>query len=458
MANASVLNTIQAQIEVVEPTLQLLFEQTDQIAARVKKSGKVQQISRYLWRLPLKLTNGFHYTKFSADGGSLFHGTSLQLSNLNAGYFYTNLGAQLTQEQLDTSQNKDQSVINVLSDSLANIMIEAGVMDDISFHQNGTGILTNPSSAVTANTMTFNATTDFLHVNNLREGMCVDVWDTTGATLRTPATGAPIIISSIDYDNYIITFNQNVTGITLTDIIAIRNLTVYGPTTLTSFSSAYPGLATSPTSGGIGGDSFRHGFRYATDTTTSNYFYGKQKSTFGTQLNPVFVNAQNQPIEWDHFHRVIAKVIQKRDKDIWKKLEGIAHMSQRTAIMDLGTTIVTNMRTGQNFGPQYDNIPNEMGYEDKLTVAGLPIWISKRQDRSRIDFLNFEKCWRAQLHDTKFYNGGNDGRTTFEGRDSTGAVQAFFEFFVVQAYDFVFPDNGGFAVISSLALPQNWDA
>src|SRR5271166_982190 len=161
--SADVANTLQAQLEVVEPELQMLFEQTDQMAARVKKSGKVQQISRYLWRLPLKLTNGFHYTKFSANGGSMFHGTSLTLSNLNAGYFYTNLGAQLTDEQLDTSQNTNQSVINVLSDSLANIMVEAGVMDDISFHQNGNGILTNPSSSVTSTTMTFNSSTDFLH-------------------------------------------------------------------------------------------------------------------------------------------------------------------------------------------------------------------------------------------------------------------------------------------------------
>jgi hypothetical protein len=458
--SADVVNTIPGQIEVVEPELQMLFEQTDRIAKRVKASGKVQQVSRYLWRLPLKLYNGMHYTKFSGNGGSYYHGTSLVLSNLEAGYYYTNLGVQLTQEQLDTSQNTNQSVVNVFNDALANAMVEAGVYDDISFHQTGTGILTNSSSAVTNSTnatMTFNAAGDYLHTSMLREGMCVDVWDTTGATLRVAGTGAPIIITAIDYDNFIVTLNQTVTSLTTGDILAIRNLTAYGPSTLTSFSSGYPGGPPANVSGGIGGDSFRHGYRYMTDTTTSNYFYGKQKSTFGTQLNPVYVNAQSQPIEWDHFNRVVAKIIQKRDPDVWKKLEGITSTAQRAAIWNLGTTIVTNMRTGTQFGNSYDGIPSDNGYEDTLTVSGLPILISKRADRSRIDFVNFDKVWRAQLHDTKFADVGKQG-TIFEGRDSTGAVQAFIEFFVVQAYDFVCPDNGGFGVISSLALPPNWDA
>lgn len=456
---ADVLDTIPGQLEVVEKELQILFEQSDQIAAKVKASGKVQQISRYLWRLPLKQYNGFNFSKFSANGGTLGPGTSMKLSNLEAGYFYSILAIQLTAEQLDTSQDKTQSVVDVLADTLSNAMIEQGVYDDIAFHQTGTGILTNPSSSVTATTMTFNSATDFLHTSMLREGMCVDVWDATGVTKRAAATADPIIIIAIDYDAYVITFNQTVTGVTTTDIIAFRGMAAYGPAALTSFASTYPGGPPANISGGIGGDSFRHGFRYMTDTTTSNYFYGKQKSTFGTQLNPVRVNAQNNPIEWDFFHRLIGKAIQKRDKDVWKKWTGIVSSAQRTAIANLGIAISTVMRTGGEFGKIYDGVPSNMGYSEEFTAFGIPHILSKRQDRSRIDYLNFEKVWRAQLFDTRWYGPAYGLKSTYEGRSSVdGTPTANLLMYVEQAYDFVCPDNGGFGVIDSLSLPAGWDA
>lgn len=450
-----ILDTIPAQLEVVRTELEIIFEQSDQIAARVKKSGKVQQISRYLWRLPLKQFNGGNFSKFSGNGGSLGNGTSQKLSNLNAGYFYSILMFQLNAEQLDTSQNSNQSVVNILSDLLANAMIEASVLDDIAFHQTGTGILTNSSSASSSTTLTFAGATDFLGVNMLREGMCVDVWDTTGATKRTAGTGDPIIINSIDYDGKVVTFNQSVTGITTGDIIAFRGMTTYGPSTLTSFSSAYPGTV-GALSGGIGGDSFRHGYRYMTDTTNSNYFYGKQKSTFGSQMTAVRVNAQSQPLEWDHVHRVIAKIIQKRDKDAWKKLRGIAHTAQRAAAFNLGMAISTKLITGSTLGQSIDLLPSNMGYDEEFNLGNIPCDVSKRQDRSRIDFLNYDKIMRAQLFDTRYYDVG--GRTTFEGRGSDGTIQAYIQFGIEQAYDFVSPDAGGFGVIDSLALPPSWDA
>ncbi len=456
---ADVLDTIPGQLEVIEKELQILFEQSDQIAAKVKASGKVQQISRYLWRLPLKKYNGFNFSKFSGNGGTLGTGTSMALSALEAGYFYSILAIQLTGEQLDTSQNTTQSVVDVLADTLSNAMIEQGVLDDIAFHQTGTGILTNPCSAATATTMTFNGATDFLHTSMLREGMCVSVWDVTGVTERAAAVAAPIIILSIDYDNYVVTFNQTVTAIAATDIISFRGMAAYGPAALTSFASTYPGGPPANVTGGIGGDSFRHGFRYMTDTTTSNYFYSKQKSAFGTQLNPVRVNAQNNPIEWDFFHRLIAKTIQKRDKNVWKKWTGIISSAQRTAIANLGIAISTVMRTGGEFGPIYDGVPSNMGYDGEFSVFGIPHILSKRQDRSRIDYINFEKIWRAQLFDTRWFGPSKGMKSTFEGRSTVdGSVMDFILMYVEQAYDFVCPDNGGFGVVDTLALPSNWDA
>lgn len=453
---ATILDTISIQLETVRPTLEKIFEQSDQISGKVKKSTKAQQISRYLYRMPFVQYAGGNFSKFSGNGGSLGTGTSLKTSNLVAGYFYSVLGYRLNQEQIDTSQNSSQAITNVLTYTLANAMEESKVLDDISFHQSGTGILTNGcSAAVQTNpsSMTFASATDFLGIARLREGMVVDVWDSAGANKRTYT--APLIIVNIDYSSNVVTFNQAISDVVATDIVSFQGLTAYGPTTLTSFASSYPGTV-GAAAGGIGGDSFRHGFPYMTDATSSNYFYGIQKSSV-SQLLPVRVNASSQPLEWDFVQRLIAKVMRKRDGDMWRNLVGIAPFAQRAAVFNLGMAISTKFISGNTLGKSIDLIPDNTGYSDVFDMAGIPCYISKRQDQSRIDFINFQKIERAQLFDTRYHDLGR-GSYMYEGRGSDGTVQAFVEFFIEQAYDFVCVDGGAFGAIDTLQLPPNWDA
>lgn len=460
---ADVLDTVPAQLEAVKGDLETLFEQTDQIASLVKKSSRVQQVSRYLWRLPLKLYQGGNFAKYVGNEGVLPSGTGMKLSSIGAAYYYSALAFRITQEQIDTSQNSSQSIVNVLSDTIANAMVEAGVLDDIAFHTKGDGILSNPASAITNSTyatMTFAAATDFLNVNMLREGMCVDVWTYDGATMRVPTTAAPLIITAIDYDAKKITFNQEVTalsagnGTTTGDLVAFRGMAAYGPAALTTFAATYPGTPGGAASGGIGGDSFRHGYPYMTDTTSSNYFYGKQKSAL-PQLMPIRVNAQNTPFEWDHVHRLIAKAIRRRDKDVWKNWIGIAPMAQRASVFNLGMSISNKLMTGEQFGKSLDMLPSNVGYEETFNLGGIPCYISKRARRDQIHFLALSKIGRAQLFDTKFFDLG--GTQTYVGRHSTGALMSYIESIIVQAYDFVCFDGGSCGVIDTLSLPDQWD-
>jgi hypothetical protein len=460
---ADVLDTVPGQLEAVKDTLEPLFEQSDQIASMVKKTSKVQQVSRYLWRLPVKLYQGGNYAKYVGNEGVLPSGTGMKLSALAAAYYYSALAFRITQEQIDTSQNTAQSVINVLSDTLANAMVEAGVLDDIAFHTKGDGILTAPCSAITNTTnatMTFAVATDYLGINNLREGMCVDVWTYDGATKRAAATADPLIITAIDYDAKKVTFNQEITslsagnGTTTGDLIAFRGMAAYGPSTLATFQSTYPGTAGGAATGGIGGDSFRHGYPYMTDTTSSNYFYGKQKSAI-PQLLPMRVNAQSSAFEWDHMHRLIAKAIRRRDKDTWKNWVGIAPMAQRASVFNLGVSISNKLMTGEQFGKSLDMLPSNVGYEETFSIGGIPCYVSKRARRDQIHFIAPNKLGRAQLFDTKFFDLG--GSTTYVGRHSTGALMAYVESIIVQAYDFVCFDGGSCGVIDSLALPDQWD-
>jgi hypothetical protein len=462
---ADVANSVSAQIEAVKTDLEQLFEQTDQIAAMIKKTSRVQKVSRYIWRMPVKLFQGGVFGKYVGNGnasgsasGSLGGGNGLNLTALEAAYYYSVLGYRVTQEQIDTSSDSSQSVINVLSDTLANAMVEAGVLDDITFHTKGDGVLTNQASshATTGGVTvyTFAGTTDYIGVSRLREGMSVAPWDSTLMTHRLTGVTGYAVIKAIDYDAKSVTLDQTVSGAADTDILVFRGMDI-GTSTPLTFSSGYPG--TPPFSGqdSVGGDSFRHGFPYMTDTTSSNYFYGKQKSSI-PQLLPARVNAQSNALEWDHGHRLIAKLIARRNPEVWKGLIGIANTSQRAAVFNLGIAISTKLITGTEFGSSVDLMPSNMGYEETFNFCGIPCYLSKRQDRSRIDFINPTKIGRAQLFDTKFFD--LDGRTTFVGRDSNGFVNSYIDMFIVQAYDFVGFDSGSFGVIDSLALPNGWDA
>jgi hypothetical protein len=452
MAAPTVLDLVPGQLETVRTELEKMFEQSDQIAGMVKKSAKPQKISRYLWRLPLKLFQGGHRQKATANAGSIGIGTNMLLNSLTAGYFYSTLTYRITKEMVDTTADSSQAVVNVVSETLANAMIEAQCDDDIIWHTDGTGVLTNASSAIAAGppaTMTFAGATDTIGISRLREGMTVDVWDTGLTTKRVAATGAPLVIVSIDYDAKKVTFDQGITSLTSTDKIVWRSVDIHGPSTPTSFSSAWPqtGIAA-----GLGGDSFRHGMPYINDYTASNYYLSKQRSAI-PQLIPTRVNGGGNPLEWDMGHQMIAKMIQRWDNDAWRNLTGVAAVVQKFQVWNLGIAISTRFVQGENFAGTVDASPTNRGYTETFDFCGITCYLSKRQDKARIDFVNFNKLGRAQLFDTDYYRNPLDNRYVFEARStSDGSVLMAVDFAIIQAFDYVSFNPGMNAVIDNLAV------
>lgn len=448
---ATLLDTTAAQIEKVRPKLENYFEQSDQIAALIKPSEEAEVVSNYLYRIPFKLYNGGNYGKFSADGGVLGEGTSLKLNNLIAGYVYSRHAVRLTTEQIDTSKSKEQSTINVLADALANAMREVQVNDDISFHNDGTGLLTNSGSATNGTTtITFAAATDRLGVNRLREGMTVDVWDVNGTTKRAGAGSGPIVIIRIDWSGKVVTFNQTVTAIASDDKLAFTGLDSYGPAGLTSFSSTWPQRGQA---GGLGGDSFRHGLYYANDITSANYFLQVQKSVV-PQLLPSRVNA-SAALSFSHGLQIKDKIVQRRDADVLNGLIGIFHMAQRAQMFNIGISILNKFVTGESFGKSLDVMPSNHNYGDTFEFDGVTCHLSKRQFTNRVDFINPSKWGRAKLHDTKYW-GDEVGQTVFPVRDGNGVLKAAIEFFLVQAYDFICFDPGAQGYIDNLDVPTGY--
>lgn len=446
----AVADVYQAQLEKVRDKLQVYFETSEQISGLIGKAGEVETISQKLYRIPMMLYRGGNFQKFTADGGDMGTGSGMKLNALTAGYIYSDYVVEVNLEAIDTTSKPGQSIVNVFAKQLSEAMTELKCYDDVAFHGDGKGLLTNASSLYASaawsggDAYTFALSTDFLGIGKLREGMAVSVWGNASTKRVTSAT--PLQIDHIDYTNKVVYLNGTVTGGATGDLLAFANIT--SATSYASFSSTWPGTSAVPA---LTADTFRHGMYYANDNTSTNYYLGQLKSTI-TQLLPTSVNASSSSLVFPHGLLMLDGIVQRRDPDVVKGLKGIAHMSQRAAVHAIGISISNWFRGASD--KMIDVMPSNIGYTDTFEFCGIPCYLSKRQDRSRFDFINPKLWGRAQLHDTKFHEVG--GRTLFESRTSTGSLKAAQQFIITQAYDFVCYDPGAQGYIYNLALPSGY--
>lgn len=444
-----VTDTTATQLEQVSKDMVELYNDSDQLAGKVKAKNKGNvTISRYLYRQPLELYLGGNFHKINMDGGTLGQGTGMKNTFVTFGFIATARSYIVTDEQASTTGSSEQSNVDVMARQLAKATRQAQIDDDIALHGDGTGKLTNPSSAVSSTTMTFAAATDTLGINRLVQGMCVDVWDTTGATKRAGAAAVPTYITNIDYANKIVTLSQAITAITATDLLAFPALDVYGPSTLVSFSSTWPagGLTNGP---GLTGDSFRHGIQYANDYTTSNYYGGKLKSTI-SQLLPSRVDGTGSTITFDMVLKGLDLITQRRDKDAMKGLEGIYHMKQRRSLFGQGVNI-SNWNRGQTSDKMPDLMPSNIDYDATFDTCGVTCSVDLRQDEARVDYLNFSLWGRAQTGDLHFKKVS--GNTVFPCFDVDGNMTTQVQFHLVNEMDYFSRDPGIGLVVDSLVVP-----
>jgi len=450
------LNTVPAQLEAVRPILAQLYDTSDEVVNMLMKGSKetVTNISRYLYRIPLQLYRGGTFAKYSAAGGSIPRGTGMKLSSLQAGYIYSILMFEVLDEAQDLSKNPKQSVVDVMAKTLADAMDVARVHNNIHFFQDGTGALTNASSACpSSTTLTFAATTDRVDVRRLMPGMVVDLWTVTGAAGVIRANG-PYTIDAVDYVNKTVTFLTAPTSMASGDLIVVANVDEYGPAYPISFTAGWPATSALTTEAGLTNDSFRHGLYYSHNPTISNYYLGQLKSTI-PQLQPVFINAAGSAsLAHAHGLQIKDKIVQARDESVLKGLRGIFPMSQRAQAVEIGTTIVNRVITGDQVGNIIDLMPKNTGYGDQFTFCDIPCIVSKRAETNRVDFVNPANWTRVEVFPLRPYE--KNGRTVFEGRDTNGQLAAYSQFGFQEASDFACLDPGAEAFIYNLVVPENY--
>lgn len=444
-----VTDVISTHLEQVEKKLQPLYDKTDTtLASRIKASKKVQNVNRYLYRIPLELYPAGAFSKYSANNSSLGRGSTLSTTHMTAGYFYARLAYEMTDEELDTTSGAG-AVVNVLNKALSEAIGVYQEHDNVTLHTDGTGTLTADSTASAAASLTFTDTA--LGVNRLREGMEVDVWASGGATKRALAVGAPLLITRINYASGLVTFNQNVTGITTGDFLALAGMDAYGPAAVTSFSATWPPSPETSVAAGLGGDSFRHGIYYSNDFTAANYHLGVQKSAV-PQLLAEQVTASDA-LNYEHGLKLTEQILQRMPEEDIKGGRWVFHMKQVRQLSNIQMASINIDVNGGSFGRMKDLLPDRVGRSGSLMFAGFPVDISKRQYNNRIDFWIPENWGRAICKELAFYTDGNGGRM-FKGRSTTdGTVTSVNNFYVTSAMDFFNRNPGCGGAVTSLTIP-----
>src|SRR5260370_14064878 len=96
-------DVLQAQLEKVRNKLQDLFEATSEIAGLIDKQGEVEVISQKLYRIPVRKFRGGTYQAFNADAGDMGSGSGMSVDKVTAGFIYSNLSFELSQQSVDTT-------------------------------------------------------------------------------------------------------------------------------------------------------------------------------------------------------------------------------------------------------------------------------------------------------------------------------------------------------------------
>lgn len=398
-------DVIAGQWENYRPKLQELLETTYGVGAKIKKASESMRVSTWsqalssgqtlqACRFPIMRYVGGDYSTFSYDEGDMGGGSMTREDFMTLGYFPDLYAVELPQLSIKATATSEQAVANVLKLQLKKALTEMQHYYDTGLHQDGTGVLaTGNGTGSPANTNpVYNLEPNF-GPQRLRRNQPVDI---VSADLTTNKNTGIVRVASYDLQAKTVTLTGTVTGAGAvnTDRICFKGMTP----TLT-----------------VG--SWRAGIYTYNNTATSGFTAGLDR-TVVTELITPNVNANGAGLVPAFGLLLNDQMLQRRDETALKNLVGIAHFSQRHAWYLQGVGISEWHRGASD--KMIDIVPGNTNYNTTFTMCNVEHIISKKQDRSRIDWIIPSNYARALLHDLDFFEGP-DGQRFFVVRSSTTA-------------------------------------
>ena len=441
-------DVIGGQFEKVRPKLQEWYETTTLVSGLIRKASESHKISTFAaaagitgsgdgnlsaFRVPIMRYVGGDYGTFSYDEGDLGGGSSMKLDYMSIGYFPAEYAVEISSLAKEATASSEQAVVDVFKYHLKKSMKEMQGFEDTGYHQDGTGVLATGNGTGTPGTsspMTYNLEPNF-GPQRLRYNQPVDIFSNDLTTARN--SGGPCRVASYDLvgKTVSLTFPGAVTlsGTANTDKICFR------------------GMAATVSVG-----SWKNGMYTFNNSATSGTTLGLNRATVVEIVTPN-VAAGTTPLVPAHGLLLNDQIIQRRDEEAVAGMVGILHQSQRAAIYFTGIAISEWHR-----GPSdkmIDIVPTDIKQSTQVTWTGIKHYVSKKQDRSRIDWIIPKNWGRAMLHDLKFHEV--EGRRIFELRSATtGFPKAGMTFYLIQTENVYNVDPGASGMITSLSLPSGY--
>ena len=444
---ATITDTLQAGLEQVAPTVKR-YRDADQGLLRHFKPSKKATVSRYLYRVPYFRYSGGAQAKSNMDGGAIVSGNGPAIVSFKAGWIDNVISFAITQEQIDLSASSEQSRVNIVTDILTNALKTALDHDNVDLFGDGTGKLTNSSSAApSTTTLTFAGATDTLKTNRLFRGRMVDLWASDGTTLRADG---PYYISAVNHSTGVVTFTSAPTAMASGDMLTVADSDVYGPAAPTSFSSTWPGGALTNGSG-LTGDSWRHGLSYVNDNTTTNYYLGLLKSTY-PELVPVGLDLSGEALTFAHAEIIKSLMIQARDETVVNGVMAVMHTAQQTALKNAVSVIQRWDRSAET--EKQINLQPGGKYNDTFQWGEFTAVAVKAADKARVDLFNPSAWGTVEGHPTEWYKSPDNGSMIERDRNSSGQRLNSYSLSLKQKFDWVCDDVQSGAFITGAKVPD----
>jgi len=404
------------ELEKVLPKIRVLFERDDKFYSNIKKRD-VEVVSARQMRVPLELRPGGSFQYFNPDGGDLGRGggPTWDKALVSCVFFSENIEyTKLTQWATD---NDRKAIANAVRKLTAESFDELRRQIDAQLMQAGNGQIGTITVAATSGGVdTYTCTTDGFGVRLMRYGQVVQVYDSTGATLRGKGT-----ITLWDVENFQVSVTPAIAGATGTDILVTDGLSA--PTTL-------PAL---------------YGVPYHHSNASAGTWLGFSRSTT-PEIRANRVNAASAALSLPLPRLAINKIGNRVGIDNTFKPKAWLHPAQKQAYEDIGQAISIIHKMNKEEGLDL--------YFDKMQFAGAPDEPSFNWDKTRIDFVSDEVWGRGELLPLGFYK--TDGRNIFEIRSSSGGVTAADIFYLVNGMQTFVNNPAACSYIDTLAVPTGY--
>lgn len=423
--------TYAVQMEKVRKDLPVLLSLSQSLNKKFKKTP-AEKVSSWTagsgtvlgFRIPVKQYMGGSVSAINLDNGTFPDGTMPTYQYMTIGYATLSLSFLLPTLTTMATATSEQATKNVFRDTMDGALKSFAAYEDSLAFGSGDGIMATGSgtgSNPSGTNPVYQLEPNF-GPQRLELGQIIDVYNAAGSAVK----GTALQVTAIDPVAKTATLLGTVTSPLTTDLLVL------------------PGLSATLAAG-----STRYGVYNYNSSATSGSTLGLSRSTVPELVTPNYtasaaLSAQFGLILGDY-------LIQRRDEKALANISGLSHMAQRQAAFQTGDTIAEWQVPGPMIKENLDRVPRNRKENDTFMFAGVEHTVCKKQDRSRIDWINLDNYGRVNLTELDYFKINN--QYIFENRSSTGAVKTAQFFSLISTENTYCADPGCGGIISSLTIP-----